>query len=105
MKISKRLKSKTGASDRLVPKKKAGQRRVQQDLINPYTGSPYTPRYYDLKDQRLKLPIAAYQTKICELLDRDEFPVICITGETGCGKSTQVPQWCVDYVNRTASLG
>ena len=117
-------------SERLVPKKR-GQvgRRDRQDLINPYTGSPYTPRYYELKQQRLKLPITDYQTKITELLDRDDIPALCITGETGCGKSTQgrflselkwseihhnkyfltfsplVPQWCVDYVNRNASLG
>lgn len=90
-------------SERLVPKKRS--RRDQQDLINPYTGSPYTPRYYELKTQRLNLPIAQYQVKICELLDREEYPALCITGETGCGKSTQVPQWCVDYVNRTANTG
>ena len=77
-------------SERLVPKKR-GQvgRRDRQDLINPYTGSPYTPRYYELKQQRLKLPITDYQTKITELLDRDDIPALCITGETGCGKSTQ----------------
>jgi pre-mRNA-splicing factor ATP-dependent RNA helicase DHX15/PRP43 len=65
-------------SERLVPKKRS--RRDQQDLINPYTGSPYTPRYYELKTQRLNLPIAQYQVKICELLDREEYPALCITG-------------------------
>ncbi|CAG5086489.1 Oidioi.mRNA.OKI2018_I69.PAR.g11228.t1.cds [Oikopleura dioica] len=77
----------------------------RQDLINPMTGNPYTPRYYELLKSRLKLPIATYKQKFDELMERPEVPVICITGETGCGKSTQVSQWCMDYVNRTALTG
>ena len=54
-----------------------------------------------------------------ELLERDDIPAMVIVGETGCGKSTQVsqilidqkyekvqvPQWCVDFVNKNAHLG
>ncbi|CBY15540.1 unnamed protein product [Oikopleura dioica] len=77
----------------------------RQDLINPLTGNPYTPRYYELLKKRLKLPITTYKQKFEELLERPDVPVICVTGETGCGKSTQVSQWCMDFVNRTALTG
>ena len=53
----------------------------------------------------MELPISAYQAKVVELLERDDIPAMVIVGETGCGKSTQVPQWCVDYVNNNAQLG
>ena len=53
----------------------------------------------------MELPISGYQAKIVELLERDDIPALVIVGETGCGKSTQVPQWCVDYVNNNAQLG
>ena len=79
--------------------------RKEDSLLNTYTGLPYTPHYYELKKKRLALPISAYRAKIQELLENDECQAMVIVGETGCGKSTQVPQWCVDYVNETAHLG
>jgi len=79
--------------------------RKTNSMINLYTGLPHTPQYYELKKKRMALPISQYQAKIMELLERDDIPAMVIVGETGCGKSTQVPQWCVDFVNKNAHLG
>ena len=51
-----------------------------------------------LAAQRQKLPIARYKDHILYLLEKHQ--VVVIVGETGCGKSTQIPQylyeagWC-----------
>lgn len=42
------------------------------------------------RDQK-NLPIFQYQDKIVELVQRH--PVVVVAGDTGCGKSTQVPQY------------
>ena len=31
--------------------------------------------------------------------------VICLVGETGSGKTTQIPQWCVEYVRQNSPVG
>ena len=36
-----------------------------------------------------------YQEKFLDLLARHQ--CICLVGETGSGKTTQIPQWCVDF--------
>ena len=44
-----------------------------------------------LMNDRSSLPIAAYEAQIVELLRTNA--VIIVAGDTGCGKSTQVPQY------------
>jgi HrpA-like RNA helicase len=39
------------------------------------------------------LPIAQYEAQIVELVNK--WPALVISGKTGCGKSTQVPQYLV----------
>jgi ATP-dependent RNA helicase DHX29 len=46
--------------------------------------------------QRESLPIASFQSRVVELLS--DHDVILISGETGCGKSTQVPQFLLEYL-------
>ena len=75
----------------------------KQVLLNPYTGQQYTPRYYDLLKRRLGLPVWEYKNKFMELLHRHQ--VICLVGETGSGKTTQIPQWCVEYVRQNSPVG
>ena len=49
-----------------------------------------------LKLQRLRegLPIAAFREDIVEAVKA--FPVVLLAGDTGCGKSTQVPQYLLE---------
>lgn len=66
--------------------------------INPHTKLPYTPRYFELFRKRIGLPVWEYQDKFLKLLN--EHQIICLVGETGSGKTTQIPQWCVSYVKK-----
>ena len=48
--------------------------------------------------KRVQLPVWEYQEKFMDLLNRHQS--ICLVGETGSGKTTQIPQWCVDFSKR-----
>ena len=76
--------------------------QAQQVLLNPLTQQPYTPRYYDILKKRLNLPVWEYKSKFVDLLYKHQ--VIVLVGETGSGKTTQIPQWCVDYVRQAYPL-
>ena len=51
----------------------------------------------------LQLPIYNYRDAILKSLN--EYSTTIIVGETGCGKSTQLPQYIADYYLSTKSLG
>ncbi|PSN37197.1 Pre-mRNA-splicing factor ATP-dependent RNA helicase DHX15 [Blattella germanica] len=61
--------------------------------INPFTGLPYTPRYQEFLRKRITLPVWEYRTQFMKLLDENQ--CIVLVGETGSGKTTQIPQWYV----------
>ncbi|CAO3629564.1 unnamed protein product [Cunninghamella echinulata] len=52
------------------------------------------PFYKELKKQRNDLPIAYYREEIIKATQDNQ--VVIISGETGCGKSTQVPQFLAE---------
>ncbi|XP_023522414.1 DExH-box ATP-dependent RNA helicase DExH6-like [Cucurbita pepo subsp. pepo] len=49
-----------------------------------------------ISEERSKLPIASFQDVITSKVKSHQ--VVIITGETGCGKTTQVPQFLLDYM-------
>ncbi|KAL7692617.1 putative DNA helicase, ATP-dependent, RecQ type, Helicase-associated domain-containing protein [Plasmopara halstedii] len=53
--------------------------------------------------QRDSLPIASFKQQIIEMLE--DHDVILISGETGCGKSTQVPQFLLENMLLSAHGG
>ena len=48
-------------------------------------------RLESVKEARMKLPILSEEQRIMEMIN--ENPVVIIAGETGSGKTTQVPQF------------
>eukprot|EP00656_Telonema_subtile_P017700 TRINITY_DN19539_c0_g1_i2.p1 TRINITY_DN19539_c0_g1~~TRINITY_DN19539_c0_g1_i2.p1 ORF type:complete len:697 (+),score=146.83 TRINITY_DN19539_c0_g1_i2:97-2187(+) len=62
--------------------------------INPHTGRPYSQRYKDILEKRLGLPVYQFKEQVLKAV-RDS-QVTVLVGETGSGKTTQIPQFMVD---------
>ncbi|KAH8267139.1 hypothetical protein KR018_010826, partial [Drosophila ironensis] len=67
----------------------------QPPTMNPLTNKPYSVRYQNLYKKRITLPVFEYQADFMRLLSQHQ--CIVLVGETGSGKTTQIPQWCVDF--------
>jgi HrpA-like RNA helicase len=52
------------------------------------------PQWADARSQRCALPAWRVQGQLCEALGASQ--VVVVSGDTGCGKSTQVPQFLLD---------
>lgn len=63
--------------------------------MNPFTSRPFSKKYYEIFRKRIQLPVWEYRNKFFELLDENR--TLVLVGETGSGKTTQIPQWCVEY--------
>ena len=56
---------------------------------------PPTTLWHSQRGRGPDLPIAAHRHKLLELIEENR--IVCVEGETGCGKSTRVPQYILDY--------
>eukprot|EP00033_Pygsuia_biforma_P001838 GCRY01002056.1.p1 GENE.GCRY01002056.1~~GCRY01002056.1.p1 ORF type:complete len:732 (-),score=138.63 GCRY01002056.1:144-2339(-) len=59
--------------------------------INPLNGKPYTSRYYDILETRKHLPVYEQRNEFLGLVRSNQITVL--VGETGSGKTTQIPQF------------
>ena len=60
----------------------------------PMTSPPAT-QWHSQRGRGPDLPIAAHRHELLELIEENR--IVCVEGETGCGKSTRVPQYILDY--------
>lgn len=66
----------------------------EEEKFNPWTHKAYSNKYYDILEKRKELPVwEAYDTLI-KLVEENQ--IIILQGETGSGKTTQVPQFLLE---------
>lgn len=61
---------------------------------NRWTGNAYSSRYYSILEGRQKLPVYLFKDKLVKAVVDSQ--VVIVEGETGSGKTTQIPQFLVD---------
>lgn len=71
---------------------------AEDDPTNPWNEKPRSPRYFSLLSQARELPAAAIRQESLRLYQNNQ--VIILTGETGCGKTTQIPKYMYVTLNR-----
>ncbi|CAE7250045.1 unnamed protein product [Symbiodinium pilosum] len=62
--------------------------------INPLTERAYSDRYYEILDKRQKLPAWEARKEFLKLIKRNQ--TVVLVGETGSGKTTQLPQFLLE---------
>ncbi|OQR94480.1 ATP-dependent RNA helicase [Achlya hypogyna] len=73
----------------------AHQEAVARDLFEKHVAKQKTPKYKLMMTARGMLPAFKEKDAIVSLLETNQ--VILISGATGCGKTTQVPQFLLDH--------
>ena len=63
----------------------------KESTVNPYTGRQYSKKYYDILKKRKALPAFDAKDNILKLIEENQ--ILIIQGETGSGKTTQIPQF------------
>ena len=62
--------------------------------MNPYTNRPYSSNFYSILEKRKTLPV--WEQKDLFIENFKTHQVIVLEGETGSGKTTQIPQLIAD---------
>lgn len=63
----------------------------ESDTVNPWTRKPYSAKYYELLKKRMQLPVYEFKNDLQQKILSNQ--VIIVEGETGSGKTTQIPQF------------
>lgn len=62
--------------------------------INPFKNRPYSQRYKEILRTRQNLPAWEEKTNILNLVKDNQ--IVIVQGETGSGKTTQIPQFLLN---------
>lgn len=60
-------------------------------------------KYNELQDQRAQLPTFEYKKDLIEAIR--EYSILVIIGETGSGKTTQIPQYILEELPELKKVG
>jgi len=71
-----------------------GSESQAQRGTNPYTGAPYSQKYYDILKKRVGLPVYEHKDQVIKTVRENQ--IVVLVGETGSGKTTQIPQFMVE---------
>jgi pre-mRNA-splicing factor ATP-dependent RNA helicase DHX15/PRP43 len=70
--------------------------------LNPFTGQLFSSHYYEILKKRKELPVWRHKMEFLELFHSNQ--TIVLVGETGSGKTTQIPQLILYELHSHAKL-
>ncbi|KAG8784470.1 hypothetical protein FRB91_003631 [Serendipita sp. 411] len=80
---------------RRIPRRPlVSDRRSHDRILEEFQTLKGTDAYLEMEKQRKKLPAWAYKHQLVNTIERNQ--VTIVVGETGCGKTTQLPQFVLD---------
>jgi pre-mRNA-splicing factor ATP-dependent RNA helicase DHX15/PRP43 len=88
------MKKRLNLDEEPVPSKRAS------GDMNPYTRLQYSARYQELLTVRSRLPVHGFRDQLMRTVASS--PVLVVEGETGSGKTTQIPQFLLALGGRVA---
>jgi pre-mRNA-splicing factor ATP-dependent RNA helicase DHX15/PRP43 len=71
--------------------------------INPFTKRPFSKRYFEILQKRKSLPAYEARNKLIKLVTDNQ--ILVLQGETGSGKTTQVPQFLLEMLPQGKKKG
>jgi pre-mRNA-splicing factor ATP-dependent RNA helicase DHX15/PRP43 len=76
----------------------------KENGTNPWTGKTYSAQYQKILQARLKLPVYQFKDRLLDAVSKNQ--IVVVEGETGSGKTTQIPQFLVEagYAEQGTSL-
>ncbi|KAK2615568.1 hypothetical protein N8I77_002314 [Diaporthe amygdali] len=80
------------SADVLAEKRISGSPEYYQSIWQKKSS---TPKYQKMLQSRMQLPMWNFRQQVVEAVDREQVVIVC--GETGCGKSTQVPSFLLEH--------
>jgi pre-mRNA-splicing factor ATP-dependent RNA helicase DHX15/PRP43 len=69
----------------------AQAKKVEDGQVNPFTGQPFSQRYISILKTRRDLPVHAQRDEFLQMYQNSQ--ILVFVGETGSGKTTQIPQF------------
>ncbi|KAF3760980.1 P-loop containing nucleoside triphosphate hydrolase protein [Cryphonectria parasitica EP155] len=79
-------------TDILAEKRVSGGPEYYQGIWQKKISSP---KYQTMLQSRMQLPMWHFRQEVVDTVEREQVVIIC--GETGCGKSTQVPSFLLEH--------
>lgn len=92
-------KRRLDLGDAVVSTSKRAKEQTDDADVNPWTGLPYSNRYKSILETRLKLPVYQFKDKLLKAVAENQ--IVVVEGETGSGKTTQIPQFLVNHLGST----
>ena len=65
--------------------------------INSWTGRPYSQRYYEILVKRRGLPVWHQKEEFLQVFKSNQ--TVILVGETGSGKTIQIPQFVLEVID------
>jgi pre-mRNA-splicing factor ATP-dependent RNA helicase DHX15/PRP43 len=68
-------------------------KKVEDGQVNPFTGESFSQRYFSILKTRRDLPVHVQRDEFLQLYQKSQ--ILVFVGETGSGKTTQIPQFAL----------